>query len=169
MAKIERCYGISTGLGYLVGAGGSGKTKELDDLVQKAAVLLKEKLGVNITIRFNTDRQSGGAFVQDGEMSSKIGITAGLYNTAFRKMNTQEKMELTEKEWRQYLDNPDAISVSSCLIENFLSKKSQFVCLDTEFRDFDSIEEAMHWILTGTNKEMWLYIDDLKRQQAGDK
>lgn len=87
MAKIERCYGISTGLGYLVGAGGNGKTKELDDLVQKAAVLLKEKLGVNITIRFNTDRRSGGAFVQDGEMSSKIGITAGLYNTAFRKMN----------------------------------------------------------------------------------
>lgn len=167
MAQIERCYGISTGLGYLVGAGGSGKTKELDDLVQEAAVLLKEKLGVNITIRFNTDRRSGGAFVQDDEMSSKIGITAGLYNTAFRKMDMQEKMELTDREWHQYKDNPDAISVSSCLIENFLSEKSQFVCFDTEFRDFDSIGEAMHWILTGTNEEMWIYIDDLKRQQAG--
>lgn len=169
MAKIERCYGISTGLGYLVGAGGSGKTKELDDLVQKAADLLKEKLGVNITIRFNTDRRSGGAFVQDSGMSSKIGITAGLYNTTFRKMNTQEKMELPEREWREYMDNPDAISVSSCLMENFLREKSQFVCLDTEFRDFDSIEEAMHWILTGTTKEMWNYIDDLKLQQAGDE
>lgn len=37
MGKIERCYGISTGLGYLVGSGGQGLTEELDQTVEEAA------------------------------------------------------------------------------------------------------------------------------------
>ena len=31
---IERCAGISTGTGYLVGGGYYGKTNELDDIVK---------------------------------------------------------------------------------------------------------------------------------------
>ena len=69
MAMIERCYGISTGLGYLVGAGGSGFTEELDQIVEEAAHKLYEMYGVKITIRFNTDRKSGGAFVLDGKLT----------------------------------------------------------------------------------------------------
>ena len=41
MAEIKRCYGISTGTGYLVGAGGTGKTPELDNMVKEAAEALK--------------------------------------------------------------------------------------------------------------------------------
>ena len=42
MAEIKRCYGISTGTGYLVGAGGTGKTPELDNMVKEAAEALKD-------------------------------------------------------------------------------------------------------------------------------
>lgn len=163
MAKIERCYGISTGTGYLVGAGGTGKTEELDNLVQAAAEKLCELFNVDITIRFNTNRKSGGAFVVDNETSSKIGITAGLRNSELQKMSREERINLTEEELDKYLEQKDCIVISTCLAKDFLKEESPFICLDSEFRDVNSLEEAVEWIKTGTNSAMRKYILELKK------
>ena len=66
MSKIERYAGTNTGLGYVVGGGYSGKTDELDAAVQKEAEILQELYGRDVVVRFNSNRESGGAFVKDG-------------------------------------------------------------------------------------------------------
>lgn len=163
MGKIERCYGISTGLGYLVGSGGQGLTEELDQTVEEAARHLSELFGVDITIRFNTNRKSGGAFVRDEELSDKIGITAALHNSKLLKMDRREKAALSEKEWDKYSSELDTILVSTCLCGDFLREPSPYVCIDREFRDMEKMEDAVRWLKEGTNEKADEYIKKLKR------
>src|SRR4051812_34690745 len=73
---IERSRGVAAGP-YTAGAGYSGATPELDSVVAAAAVLLAEHYGRDVEIRFNTDRQSGGAYVRG---VATLGITAKLWN-----------------------------------------------------------------------------------------
>lgn len=64
--EITRSAGTPTGYGsYIVGGGYSGATKELDDTVQGQARLLAETFGRDVEIRFNSNRQSGGAWLKD--------------------------------------------------------------------------------------------------------
>lgn len=65
MAKIERCRGFNIGAVYLVGSGIYGKTEVLDEIVQQAAGRLLEMFDADIIIRFNSDSESGGAYVKD--------------------------------------------------------------------------------------------------------
>ena len=162
MAMIERCYGISTGLGYLVGAGGSGFTEELDQIVEEAAHKLYEMYGVKITIRFNTDRKSGGASVLDGKLTDNVGITAALHNSKLLKMSNEEKMRLTDDKWEAYRRDLDTIVISTCLSADFLKAPSPYVCLNKEFRDVDNLEEAIHWLREGTNEKLRDYIEKLR-------
>jgi len=65
---ITRNYGMPVtvgGIPYLVGNGGQGKTEELDKLVQKAANWLANEFERDIEIRFNSDRESGGAWLKN--------------------------------------------------------------------------------------------------------
>lgn len=153
MAKIERCYGISTGTGYLVGAGVTGKTPELDEVVQDAAEALKKEFNVDIVIRFNTNRKSGGAYLDDSEMSDKIGIGAGLYNSTFQKMTPQQRKDLSEQQYRKFYENPEHIEISTCIWKDFLKEESPFIVATHEYRDFQSIKDALCWIKNGTNKK----------------
>ena len=161
MAKIERCSAINVGTGYLAGSGIYGKTELLDEIVQQAAGRLLEMFDVDITIRFNSDTESGGAYIKDEEWSDKIGIRASLVNSVLYKMDCQEMLRLSDEEWEKY-SNKDMLKIGTCLYEEFLKAGAEAVCCDTEFRDFDSLDEAPGWILTATNEKMWEYVAKIK-------
>lgn len=163
MANIERCKGIDTGFGYLVGSGYYGKTRELDDIVQQAANLLRKTFDTDIQMRFNSDQQSGGAFVKDDRSSSEIGITAGLANRELYEMGWENIVELSRDEFNRF--QPDFIKISTCLSKDFLTDPSDFILIDKEYRDFETLDQAIKWILEGTNKKLWEYIGCLRKQQ----
>ncbi|MEM3858869.1 MAG: hypothetical protein QW478_05630 [Candidatus Micrarchaeaceae archaeon] len=76
---ITRSKGYDTGyFGLRAGAGYEGKTKELDDVVMEEAKFLQKQFNKDIEIRFNTDQESGGAFLKDGESNQSLGLGAKL-------------------------------------------------------------------------------------------
>lgn len=76
--KITRSTGIATGFpGLRAGAGYEGATQELDSIVADAAKILGEAYNMPVQIRFNTNRRSGGAWLETPG-ACDIGITAGL-------------------------------------------------------------------------------------------
>lgn len=79
MAVITRSTGTNTGyLGIRAGAGYEGATADLDATIKAAADTLAKRFGRDVQIRFNSDRLSGGAFIEGGN----VGITAKLWNVA---------------------------------------------------------------------------------------
>lgn len=58
---------------HVVGGGTYGMTEALDSGIQKAAQFMSDKLGCNVVIRFNSDRQSGGAYIRDTNETGLIG------------------------------------------------------------------------------------------------
>ena len=86
MPEITRSVGINPGFPYmgpLPGGGYRGLTDELDATVAQAAELLRVEYGRDVEIRYNSDRQSGGAFVIDDlppgwDHKCVVGICAGL-------------------------------------------------------------------------------------------
>lgn len=76
---IERSTGISVPgwAGPLPGGGYFGDTQELDDAVRACAELLQGALGKDVVIRFNSHRESGGAWIKDDEhRNAGIGLGA---------------------------------------------------------------------------------------------
>ena len=63
MPIITRSTGIFF-MGYNPGGGYSGATENLDALVVQAAEMLAAEYGMDIEIRFNSDRMSGGAWLK---------------------------------------------------------------------------------------------------------
>jgi hypothetical protein len=67
----------------VAGGGFSGLTKELDATVQAAAEALASAYALDVTIRFNSDRRRGGAWLRTHETdgihdNAELGIGAGL-------------------------------------------------------------------------------------------
>lgn len=87
MTNISRSHGILIpGTGFVAGGGFSGITRDLDELVNEAAKLLQDAFG-DVTIRFNSDRRSGGAWLvtsTGGGIGSdaEIGICASLFSVS---------------------------------------------------------------------------------------
>lgn len=86
-ANIERSPGIPISIsGLMAGGGQSGATATLDDIVQSAAEALSALYGgAPVTIRFNSDRQSGGVWLKTAEKdyiggNAEVGITASQYD-----------------------------------------------------------------------------------------
>lgn len=85
MSRVERSPGIPISTsGLLAGGGGRGLTQSLDDLVQQAAEALSDLYdGAPVTIRFNSDRRSGGAWLKTVEPdyiggNAEVGINASV-------------------------------------------------------------------------------------------
>lgn len=83
-AGITRSPGIPVTVGMnvaVVGGGYRGMTAELDSVVARAAETLREAYAMDVTIRFNSDRRSGGAFLVTDPVdgigaNAEIGICA---------------------------------------------------------------------------------------------
>lgn len=148
---ITRCSGINTGLGHLVGCGYSGITKDLDDIVLKAAELLKEKFNKDIEIRFNSDRYSGGAWVKDDKQNCSVGLGARLSNIKYLTMAEEEKERLAIKDIKNFLNNPDTIVINTAIslndTENTVNKNSNYIVFDYEYKDFNTLDEAFSYLI----------------------
>jgi hypothetical protein len=84
---IERSPGIPAAAGGvcygLAGGGYQGLTAELDAVVQEAAERLQDAYGMDVVIRFNSNRASGGAWLRTHEhdgisANAEIGIGASV-------------------------------------------------------------------------------------------
>lgn len=81
---ISRSAGIPiAGSAYVAGGGLSGVTDALDSVVEQAAQLLADTYGMNVTVRFNSDRRSGGAWLLTHPVdrvgaNAEIGLCASL-------------------------------------------------------------------------------------------
>ncbi len=69
----------------VAGGGYQGITRELDETVAEAAALLEQAYGRDVEIRFNSDRESGGAWLKttDGR-NDRVGICASLVTARHR-------------------------------------------------------------------------------------
>jgi hypothetical protein len=89
VSAIERSAGLPVMSGGVVigmaGGGYSGCSAELDAVVMQAAGCLAASYGADIEIRFNSDRESGGAWVKtpDGR-NNRVGICASLVTARHR-------------------------------------------------------------------------------------
>lgn len=115
MSAIERSAGIPVrqDLAFygMAGGGYSGATAELDALVSRAAEMLRDAYGMDVTIRFNSDRESGSAWLKTHETdgfgaNSEIGI-GGSVVTERTRQRWQREIERWsarfDREWTTML------------------------------------------------------------------
>lgn len=147
---ITRCAGISTGMGFLVGDGYSGKSKELDDIVKKEAEILQELYHKDVEIRFNHDRESGGAWVVDGKLNCSIGLCAAMGNKTLFYMPHDEKAKMPLDEYVRLAENHDMIIFQSNVdIKNTINSCNESEVYPTStsvFKDFDTLEAAVNYL-----------------------
>ncbi len=88
MTTILRSGGHHIGFGLVAGGGSFGITAELDRVVAEAAAALAAAYSTEVVIRFNSDRESGGAFLvtPDGD-NAGVGITASLVTARARRQS----------------------------------------------------------------------------------
>lgn len=103
MTTTERSPGIPVRIdgtfAGIVGGGGTGATEELDATVERAADLLGTAFDLPVTIRFNSDRESGGAWLKLDEpdgiwKNNQVGICASVITE-----RTVEKRSIAIKRW----------------------------------------------------------------------
>lgn len=121
--KITRSKGIEVPgwAGPRPGGGYEGATKELDDAVAKSAEIMSRKYGQDVEIRFNSDRQSGGAFVITPS-GLEVGLTSALRNGRVTY---------------------DAIVVTK---SGNLSAASHDRIVDGRYVSFDNRQDALNWL-----------------------
>src|SRR5262245_49367026 len=107
---IERSAGIPVSAGAggfsitprLVGGGYLGATPELDTVVQQAARALETAYCTDIVIRFNSDRESGGAWLRTPEVdgihaNAEVGIGASVVTE-----RTRRRWEAHAQDWARW-------------------------------------------------------------------
>lgn len=102
MGAITRSEGYKLTVGAapvaVAGGGYSGCTAELDAVVAEAARVLAAAYGQDVEIRFNSDRESGGAWLKTADgRSSRVGIAASLV-TAQHRAQVEAAAQRTEAE-----------------------------------------------------------------------
>jgi hypothetical protein len=123
---IERSPGIPAvagGVCYgLAGGGYQGLTAELDAVVQQAAERLQAAYGMDVVIRFNSDRASGGAWLRTHDhdaigANSEIGIGAFLV--------TEETIRIRRKyDWDGQDEAPGTIHLTAHVAGTSLADQS---------------------------------------------
>lgn len=156
-SKISREDGIVVDGGYIVGGGRRGLTEELDSIVEKEAELLREHFGTDVTIRFNSDRRSGGAYLVDSKENSigsncSIGLGAKLINSKFKSMTTEEIIHLSHNELLELLEHPDMLCFDTVIdLEKTIhsvSRDSKHILSSSEYRDFNTLEDATEYLFS---------------------
>lgn len=168
MEKIIRSSGMSLGDGRMVGSGYIGLTQELDQMVCQAAELLRNLFDTEVTIRFNVNQMSGGAYLVDGrkgmDRDCSIGISVTLCDAEPAETLLKKQGVFNLKEWTDLEEGCEPIQISTCLRSDFLKEKSSYILGDTEFRNVPSLEAAVQWIQEGTNDVMQRYLKKVKRK-----
>ncbi len=149
MGAISRCAGIATGTAYLCGDGYTGKTAELDAAVANAAKILAEMYGTDVEIRFNHNRESGGAFVRDGQQNCSIGLgarqyTAEMHNNLVREAEHESCEALKAVLQENVTKNAGFVGkiTYDAKIDTSIAKTDIDGALEFRWWDFDTLEEA---------------------------
>lgn len=155
MAKrIERFEGISVPgwFGPRPGGGYAGKTDDLDKSVDRDAKWLAETFPkFKVQIRFNSDRESGGAWLVDGMGDTQLGISSDLV--------TRRDVEYRAKNAEFFTDEPEWKGVEGAIVHGVVA--DAHVLRDTTLAEdqggagrepyasprFRTTAEARHWIL----------------------
>lgn len=141
---ITRSAGRITGAGYTAGSGYSGKTEELDNIVQKEAELLQKMFERDVVIRFNSDRESGTAFIKDGEWDDKVGLGAQIYNKKLFEMLQADHtayFELPKEERYIYENTFDSIRYSVIIDANAVKGN-----VTNRYKNFDILDDAVNYL-----------------------
>ena len=149
MSTITRSAGMSTGLGYLVGSGYEGKTKELDNAVARIAKLLQRIFKHDVEIRFNSDRESGGAFIKDDNFSWHIGIGASLFNSTFLSKTNQKLKKMPDDEFFKLMKLPKDVIRFHAVLDESLADCSREKILQSHF---ETMKDAFRFLLENMNK-----------------
>lgn len=169
MKKITRYSGMNLGNGFLIEVGYIGITQELDQLVYRAAELLCNLFDMEVTIRFNSNQRSGGAYLVDGRKgidgNCSIGINATLCDAESDVTQLDKQSVLHLKGQTGLGEDHRAIQICTCLRSDFLKEKSPYILGDTEFRNVPSLEAAIQWIQEGTNDVMQKYLKKVREKQ----
>ncbi len=152
---ITRSSGIPTGLGYIVGGGYKGFSQALDDAVKHEAELLRKHYKADVTIRFNSDRLSGGAWLVDAVdqplfANSSIGLGAQLVNRKLFAMSIDQKFALPHHEFEDLRRNPDMLQFTTAIdlekTHHTVSPDSKHILQNREYRIFPTLNEAVAYL-----------------------
>ena len=155
--KISRSTGVMIHPGYIVGGGFQGVTKALDEVVAKEAEILRDHFGADVTIRFNSHRRSGGAWLIDSPQesvgsNSSIGLGAKLVNSKLRNLRLEEVLSISKNERDRLAQEPDTIIYTTAIdlirTEHSVSPDSKYILTDSEYRDFDSLTDACEYLFS---------------------
>lgn len=142
---ITRSTGIHIGHGYVAGGGYTGVTDELDATVQRAAEALAAAYpGYDVTVRFNSDRKSGGAWLVtdpgDGIGSNTdIGIGASVVTQAMHTYQADDPAY----EGREPLPPVGTIFIDAIVGLRVVVGSSK---REDRYAMVDSIEEALAFV-----------------------
>jgi hypothetical protein len=161
MPEITRSTGINPGfphMGPLPGGGYRGLTEELDAAVTQAAELLRAEYGRDVEIRYNSDRQSGGAFVVDDlppgwDHKCVVGICAALYSTTRRPEGMTAGEELRAHpdngEYHRWLDSLPKDLVISTNVRAFALRDPSIATGSRgtyAYIDHPTLDAALAWL-----------------------
>jgi len=154
---IKRSAGTVVTVGsipYIVGGGYEGSTKELDDTVKLEAELLAKTFRKKIEIRFNSDRESGGAWLVNSlegfNGNCQVGFCAGLKAIRPQVMNDDEYY----KSWRTL---PKEIYVATNVKPSALKNSELANSGNPDHRycwlTHKSVEDALDWLIANVDKK----------------
>ena len=156
LAKISRSPGIAVH-NYNVACGSRGCSNELDTVLMREAEFLRDHYHINVTIRVNSNRLSGGAWLIDSKKAgigsnSSIGLGASLVNSRLRAILLEEKMKMSSEEFRRLCRETDSMMFSTHIdlkkAEHCVPADSKYILLDSEHRDFTSLAEPLSYLKT---------------------
>jgi len=160
MTTITRSTGLYTGIGaYFCGNGYEGTTKELDDTVKKQAELLATTFNRDVEIRFNSNQESGGAWLKNSlegfAGNCQVGFNAGIRAI---KPDNMSREDWVHNATRQFRDSqPKEIYYATYVSENGLKDPS--LCnsgLDDSrycYLLHQSIEEGLAWLVANVDTD----------------
>ena len=145
-AKITRSPGVSAVNGWLCGNGVYGATKELDEVVEECARALADSYpSFDVTIRFNSDRKSGGAWLVTDLGPDAVGLNAEIGIGAF--VVTQEDCDRARELGIEPKRNP-GIHITAHIGRRAISSELSHRCWGGYYHDVhESIPAAQRFVL----------------------
>jgi len=155
---ITRSTGLYTGyMGYFCGNGYEGLTKELDDTVKRQAELLTTTFNRDVEIRFNSDRESGGAWLKNSLTGFKGNCQVG-FNAGIRPIGLNRTHDMPHEEFmRLWRELPKEIYYATYVSENGLKDPSlaNSGCEDSRYCYLiqPSIEQGLAWLVANVDRD----------------
>jgi len=136
----------------------------LDKAVIEISELLQDVFQKDIEIRFNSDCESGGAYIKDYNFSCKIGICAKLASSMYKKMSKEEKLNLSIEDIQKL--PKDKILYHVVLDKSFMKGDGE----NDKYRNFKSLDEAYDWLTQNMNtEETQKYLKNLRKYKKAVK